>query len=90
MRACDLLDFEPLEDPTETPGEPMDVDPANPTQLIRKRRETVREIRRSIGWIDTELSRLRGTGSKHRTRKRAFLIAKLKRMFGRYGATPSP
>ena len=45
---CDLLDFEPLEDPTETPGEPMDVDPANPTQPIRKRRETVREIRRSV------------------------------------------
>ena len=60
----------------------MDMDPANLTQPIRKRRETVRVIRRSIGWIDTALSRLRGTGSKRRTRKRAFLIAKLKRLFG--------
>ena len=80
---CDLTGFESLGDPTETPGEPMDVDPANPAKPIRKRRESVREIRKSIGWIDAELSRLRGTGSKGRTRKRAFLIAKLKRIFGR-------
>ena len=48
-----------------------------------KSKRSLFEIRKPIGWIDAELSRLRGTESKRRTKKRAFLIAKLRRLFGR-------
>ena len=50
----------------------------------RSKEETIRSLRRTIGWLNAEATRLKqGRGRKSLTKKRCILLKKLHRLFGR-------
>ena len=54
----------------------------------RSKEETIRSLRKTIGWLDAEATRLKqGGGRKSLTKKRCILLKKLHRLFGREAFT---
>ena len=65
------------------PDVPMETETSEINAKISKG-DSIKDLRKTIGWIDAEIARIKqGGGHKKMTRKRAILLKRLHRLFGK-------